>query len=93
MDKHLNDSYKLRLPPEMKERIAESAKAHNRSMNADIIARLEKSFSESAAASEDAASLDEMRKEMHQLLAEARQMRMYWADAVNRMNDLARGAK
>lgn len=34
----------MRLPPELKERIAESAKAHNRSMNADIVARLEKSF-------------------------------------------------
>lgn len=36
--------YKLRLPPELKERIAESAKSLNRSMNADIVARLEKSF-------------------------------------------------
>lgn len=44
MDKHLNDSYKLRLPPELKERIAGSAKSLNRSMNADIVARLEKSF-------------------------------------------------
>lgn len=44
MDKHLNDSYKLRIPAELKARVAESAKAHNRSMNADIVARLEKSF-------------------------------------------------
>lgn len=44
MDKHLNDSYKLRIPAELKARISESAKAHNRSMNADIVARLEKSF-------------------------------------------------
>ena len=29
---------------EQKNKIAESAKAHNRSMNADIVARLEKSF-------------------------------------------------
>lgn len=44
MSKYLGIAYNLRLPPELKERIAESAKAHNRSMNADIVARLEKSF-------------------------------------------------
>lgn len=44
MDKHLNDSYKLRMAAELKAKIAESAKAHNRSMNADIVARLEQSF-------------------------------------------------
>lgn len=48
MDKHLNDSYKLRIPAELKARVAESAKAHNRSMNADIVARLEKSFEENS---------------------------------------------
>lgn len=44
MDNHTGIQYKLRLPPELKERITESAQAHNRSMNADIVARLEKSF-------------------------------------------------
>jgi hypothetical protein len=44
MDKHLNDSYKLRIPAELKAKVAESAKAHNRSMNADIVSRLEQSF-------------------------------------------------
>lgn len=36
--------YKLRWPLELKEKIAQSAKEHNRSMNADIVARLEESF-------------------------------------------------
>lgn len=42
--KQTDPQYKMRLPPELKERIAESAKAHNRSMNADIVSRLEQSF-------------------------------------------------
>jgi hypothetical protein len=46
MNKHLNDSYTLRLPAELKAKVAESAKSQNRSLNADIVARLEKSFNE-----------------------------------------------
>ena len=42
--KHLNAQYNLRWPDELKEKIAQSAKEHNRSMNADIVARLEQSF-------------------------------------------------
>ena len=52
--------YKLRLPLELKEKIADSAKHHNRSMNADIVARLEKSFSEQQATS--GMSLEEYKK-------------------------------
>lgn len=36
--------YKLRWPEELRQKVAQSAKAYNRSMNADIIARLERSF-------------------------------------------------
>ena len=36
--------YKLRWSEELREKIAQSAKEHNRSMNADIVARLEQSF-------------------------------------------------
>lgn len=35
---------RLRVPPELRDKIAESASSHNRSMNADMVARLEKSF-------------------------------------------------
>jgi hypothetical protein len=44
MDNHTGIQYKLRLPSDLKERIAESAKTHNRSMNADMVARLQESF-------------------------------------------------
>lgn len=44
-NKHLNAQYNLRWPDELKEKISQSAKEHNRSMNADIVARLEDSFS------------------------------------------------
>ena len=36
--------YKMRMTQDLKEKIVESAKEHNRSMNADIVDRLEKSF-------------------------------------------------
>lgn len=41
---HLTTQYNLRWSDDLKEKIAQSAKEHNRSMNADIVARLEKSF-------------------------------------------------
>lgn len=43
---HLTIQYNLRWSEELKEKIAQSAKEHNRSMNADIVARLEQSFDE-----------------------------------------------
>lgn len=44
MSKYLNDAYTLRIPAELKAKVQESAKELNRSMNADIVARLEESF-------------------------------------------------
>jgi hypothetical protein len=38
------DKYIVRLPDGMRDRIAEAAKENNRSMNAEIVARLERSF-------------------------------------------------
>ncbi len=35
----------VRLPPEMRDQIAESAQHYRRSMNSDIVARLQQSFS------------------------------------------------
>ena len=40
--------YKLRLSEELRDRLKESAKKYNRTMNADIVARLEASFAEDA---------------------------------------------
>lgn len=42
----LADKFMLRLPDGMRDRIAEAARANNRSMNSEIIARLEASFDE-----------------------------------------------
>lgn len=42
---HLTTQYNLRWTEELKEKVSDSAKEHNRSMNADIVARLESSFS------------------------------------------------
>lgn len=39
-----SDKYIVRFPDGMRDRIAEAAKANNRSMNSEIIARLEASF-------------------------------------------------
>ena len=36
--------HKLRMPPDLKEKLFQSAKDMNRSLNAEIVARLEKSF-------------------------------------------------
>ena len=36
--------YKLRWSEDLRDKVAESAKRHNRSMNADIVARLEQTF-------------------------------------------------
>lgn len=38
------DQFNLRLPDGMRDRLAEEAKANNRSMNAEIVARLQGSF-------------------------------------------------
>ena len=52
MGKHLGVAYNLRLPQELKDKIADSAKELNRSMNADIVARLEESFTSGLVASD-----------------------------------------
>ena len=41
---HLHPQYNLRWPEELRQKVAQSAKELNRSMNADIVARLEQSF-------------------------------------------------
>lgn len=42
--KQTDPQYKLRMTPEIKEQIEKAAKANNRTMNAEILARLENSF-------------------------------------------------
>lgn len=47
MSQHLHSDFKIRLPDELKEKIRHSANELNRSMTADIVARLEASFNTS----------------------------------------------
>ena len=45
--KQTDPQFKLRMTPEIKDAIEAAAKANNRSMNAEILSRLERSFKES----------------------------------------------
>ncbi|HHW53352.1 MAG TPA: Arc family DNA-binding protein [Acinetobacter towneri] len=60
MGKHLGVAYNLRLPPELKDKIAASAKELNRSMNADIVARLEQSFEKNISSEHEINDLREL---------------------------------
>lgn len=53
MGRNLGIEYKMRMTQDLKEKIVASAKEHNRSMNADIVARLEESFEKDDAAEFD----------------------------------------
>lgn len=44
--------YKLRMSPELKDTVEELAKKNNRSMNAEIVARLERSIAQDESSSE-----------------------------------------
>lgn len=43
-DTHKTIQYNLRITEELRERLKKSAEIHNRSMNADIVARIEQTF-------------------------------------------------
>ncbi len=57
------DKMMIRLPDGLRERIAESAKSRGRSMNADVIARIEASFKLEQDALNNIASLEELRRD------------------------------
>lgn len=48
MSQHLHSDFKIRIPDDLKEKIRRSANELNRSMTADIVARLEASFESNA---------------------------------------------
>ena len=75
--------YKLRLPEKLRDKIKESASAHNRSMNADIVARLEDSFASVTNTNEFSEKLQEMAGELVALSTENREMRRLYIDAIN----------
>lgn len=49
---------RLRVPPQLKEKIEKSAEANNRSQNAEMVARLEKSFEEKIPSLSDLSIVD-----------------------------------
>lgn len=57
-NRSLTDKFMLRLPDGMRERIKASADANNRSMNAEIISRLEESFDGMSQKAELSLSID-----------------------------------
>ncbi len=63
MGKHLGVAYNLRLPQELKDKIAKSSKELNRSMNADIVARLEQSFEKPMTSEHEVNDLRELLKQ------------------------------
>lgn len=65
------DKYIVRFPAGMRDRIAEAAKANNRSMNAEIVSRLEASFEHPPGSAETAAP--EVTQELARLLRQQRQ--------------------
>jgi plasmid stability protein len=71
------DKFVVRLPDGMRERIAEVARTHHRSMNSEIIARLEQSMVQEGALSDDfAVRLDSPELSLHEreLLQRFRQL-------------------
>lgn len=54
--------FKLRVPPDLRDDIEKAAKANNRSMNAEIVARLQASFS-SAVGNTDFSKIGEVVRE------------------------------
>lgn len=59
-----SDKFMLRFPDGMRDRIADSAKENGRSMNAEIISRLDGSFLGVTEASELHKAIDEVRLEL-----------------------------
>ena len=63
MGRNLGVEYKMRMSQELKDKIAESAKELNRSMNADIVARLEQSFEKPITSEHEINDLRELLKQ------------------------------
>ncbi|WP_111891554.1 Arc family DNA-binding protein [Acinetobacter sp. MB5] len=61
---HLTIQYNLRISSELKDKISKSAKELNRSMNSDIVARLEESFEQKAFESLESVPTEDLMKEL-----------------------------
>ena len=76
----------FRIPTKLKEQIEQSSLTNNRSITAELVSRLEKSFTE-----QEAVSLADLQKEMRRLSTEAREMRMLYIEAITGKNKLLEG--
>lgn len=66
-DQHTTVQYQLRLPEELRDKIKKSSGEHNRSMNADIVARLEQSFKTSTVLKDiEKADYEELKRDLTQ---------------------------
>lgn len=59
-DKHQTPSYPLRISAELRARLEDQAKVHKRSLNAEIAARLEQSFTQALSAEAAAKHFEEI---------------------------------
>lgn len=65
----------IRIPPGMRDRIAGAAKDAGRSMNAEVIARLEKSFEDDGAAQALATTVEEHENLIEDLLRDVEKLK------------------
>jgi hypothetical protein len=82
-DQHTTVQYQLRLSEELRDSIKRSAKSHNRSMNADIVARLEDSLSDAGGEVAADEGLQNMAEELVALSTENRELRRLYIEAIN----------
>lgn len=61
-DRHSISPYPIRMPSDLRERLEQAAKQGSRSLHAEIIARLESTFTPAESAVERAARLDQIRE-------------------------------
>lgn len=65
MSQHLHSDFKIRIPDDLKDKIRRSADNLNRSMTADIVARLEASFeADSKLTDVEKADYEELKQEL-----------------------------
>lgn len=68
----------FRIPTKLKEKIEAAAVSNERSITAELVMRLEKSFEE-----QEAVSLADIQQEMKKLRREAREMRMLYVESMS----------
>lgn len=79
------EQFVVRFPDGMRDKIAESAKANNRSMNAEIVARLERSFSYDQQEQDHHVALGAERLKSAERLEILRVDRLLYQDLLNRL--------